>query len=128
VEKAIKMMERTSATGLRSIHEMSESSYKCFQLRPGNILEPLPLKWSHVFSDVDGANMPNQFYPPTYHPNGVVDIMRPNIIKDGGTFGKQVMGYVTAPTIEIDTKNDLELARYQFAIKYQGKMEAFTNA
>jgi CMP-N,N'-diacetyllegionaminic acid synthase len=110
IDDAIDKMIFTTATGLRSVHEMSESAYKCFGMYPGGILHGL-----FHNDNVDAANDPNHLYPKTYKPNGVVDIMRPQVIMDGGTFGSSVMAYKTKPVIEIDTPFDFRMAQMQRA-------------
>jgi CMP-N,N'-diacetyllegionaminic acid synthase len=112
VEMAIqKMIIVPDATGLRSVHEMSESAYKCMRFLPGGIL------FSAFHNTVDAANKPNHFYPKTYHPNGVVDIMRPGVVRTGALFGENVMAHITEPTIEIDTLHDLKIAEFEYATR-----------
>jgi CMP-N,N'-diacetyllegionaminic acid synthase len=114
VETAIqKMIAAPEATGLRSVHEMSESAYKCMQVWPGGIL--LPAFGLHNI--VDAVNKPNHFYPKTYHPNGVVDIIRTEYVRVGALFGENVMAHITEPTIEIDTLHDLKIAEFEYATR-----------
>jgi N-acylneuraminate cytidylyltransferase len=115
VEIAINMIKSCpDATGLRSVHKMSESAYKCFELGIGNILKPMGKTYTF---NVDACNQPNQEYPPTYHPNGVVDIMRVDQINEGNTFGSMCLAHVTHPTIEIDSEWDLEMAEVYHQLK-----------
>jgi CMP-N,N'-diacetyllegionaminic acid synthase len=112
IEMAIqKMIIVPDATGLRSVHEMSESAYKCMQVRPDGELFPA------FHNAVDAANKPNHFYPKTYHPNGVVDIMRPGVVRTGALFGENVIAHITEPTIEIDTLHDLKIAEFEYATR-----------
>jgi CMP-N,N'-diacetyllegionaminic acid synthase len=120
IDDAIDKMIFTTATGLRSVHEMSESAFKCFGMYPGGILHGL-----FHNDDVDAANAPNQAYPKTYKPNGVVDIIRPQVVLDGGTFGRSVMAYVTKQVIEIDTRFDFRMAQMQRAYELDHPMDVW---
>jgi len=97
------------ASGLRSIHEMGESAYKCFTLQPGPFLSEIGPGMS---------DLPNDQCPRTYHPNGYIDIMLPSEIMAGRLWSKNVIGLITKFTIEIDTPQDLEYARWYAASKY----------
>jgi N-acylneuraminate cytidylyltransferase len=123
VEIAIQTLKATpGATGLRSVHEMSESAYKCFEVLPGNILSPAT---NDFFEMVDKCNLPNQEYPKTFTANGVVDIVYSEQILNGATFGDSVIAYETFPTIEIDTPFDLEMAEIYYQLKWGQPCEVF---
>ena len=115
IEQAIKIMLETEATGLRSVHEMSESAFKCFMKWPGNRLIRLPIDGLDSRFDIDEANLPNQQYASTYHPNGVVDIIRPEVLQWGpdSLFGSSVYALETNPVIEIDNAHDLAMCKMQ---------------
>jgi CMP-N-acetylneuraminic acid synthetase len=107
IEQAIKEIRAAgdNATGLRSVEVMAESAYKCYEL--DNYLYPvLPM------SGINMTDWPNQDCPPTYKPNGHIDICKPKIIATGKLWGDKIIGYLTPRTIEIDTKEDLEYAWY----------------
>jgi CMP-N,N'-diacetyllegionaminic acid synthase len=124
IDKAIVLInEVPAATGLRSVHEMSESAYKCFEISYGQILQRMPGMGS--VDNIDGANLPNHFYPKTYHPNGAVDIIRPEVMQFNRLFGDKVMAYVTPPTIEIDTEHDFRLAEWELAMDEGGERIVF---
>ncbi len=112
IDDAISRFKQLKAcSGLRSVHQMSESAFKCFTMDSGGRLGRLGGE-----VDVDLANMPDHNYERTYKPNGAVDIMRPSVIRQGATFGDNCFGYLTPWTVEIDTPADLEYARF-LAIK-----------
>ena len=56
--------------------------------------------------------MPNQLCPPTYKPNGYVDIARVKEVKEGRLWGDQVYGYLTPHTPEIDTPQGWDYAAW----------------
>lgn len=92
-----------SYTSLRSVHEMSESAYKCVEMSSDNILSPL----ASLDSDMEKINGARQKFPTTYIANGYVDILRPDfILRSGCIHGDQVFGFVTPQAIEIDTEDD----------------------
>jgi len=120
VTGAISRMKQVHGiSGLRSVHEMSETAYKCCCMRPGNILEPMAAYYLGGKMTMDEINAPSQQFATTYHPNGVVDIMRMKTIERGKLFGDEVLGWITKPVIEIDTEHDLLMARVLFAYQLQ---------
>lgn len=61
--------------------------------------------------DIDKANQPRQQFPVAYKPNGVVDILRRDVILSGGFHGKRSICFVTSPAIDIDDPADLTSLR-----------------
>jgi CMP-N,N'-diacetyllegionaminic acid synthase len=103
VEKAIKaLQEDPSATALRSVQEMSQSAYKFFEYE-----SPYLLTIFTRDAEVDAANAPRHQFPKTYAPNGYVDVLKTSTIRSGKLHGDRVIGYLTPPSIEIDTIDDL---------------------
>lgn len=118
IDEAINTMIKTpNATGLRSVHEMSESALKCFVMARGNMLETMTFAPGINSRDIDRANLPNHMYTPTWKPNGVVDIVRPEIVEQPKkTYGNSVIAHITKPVIEIDTNWDLKMVNMQLAM------------
>jgi N-acylneuraminate cytidylyltransferase len=100
------------ATALRSVHEMSESAYKCFEIAAGGQLK-------RVGSDstaLDAANNARQQFPSTYHPNGYVDVLSTSFIRKAGLIhGDHVMPFVTPSVLEVDTEDDFAYLEFQLA-------------
>jgi len=97
-----------TATALRAAHEMDQSSYKTHEIDGGY----LKCICSGSF-DVDAANQPRQSYPPTYDPNGYVDVFRTSfMLRTGKLLGNRVIALVTPPTPEVDTVEDFEYLQY----------------
>ena len=94
-----------NASGLRSVEEMSESAYKCFRLEFGRLIPA-------IVSRGDMTDIPNQECPKTYRPNGYVDVIKAEIVKNGALWGDKKIGFVTPKTIEIDTEADLLYAQW----------------
>ena len=93
-------------TSMRSVHEMSETAYKSFEIgQNGNLVT--------VFSHseiLDTSNLPRQNFPKTYSPNGYVDVLIPEyILSMGALHGNKVTPFITESSFEIDTEADFEL-------------------
>lgn len=110
IDGAIQHLESNpSGTALRSVHEMSETAYKCVEC-DGDFL-------TTVFSrdrDLETANGPRQGYPTTYLPNGYVDVLRTDLIhREGRLHGDHVLAFVTPPAVEVDSEADLNFLTYE---------------
>jgi CMP-N-acetylneuraminic acid synthetase len=124
ISQAIKRIQDTpGATSLRSVHEMSETAFKCFTMDldcDGKYLLPI-LRYGYPRDPNDpekwlphGPDAPRQFYPKTYHPNGYVDILRvSHILEHGELYGDKILAFETPRVTEIDTPEDLEYVRWQ---------------
>jgi N-acylneuraminate cytidylyltransferase len=111
IDLAVREFQKSStATALRSVHEMSESAYKMFEIEAGR------LKRVGVDSTaLDAANQARQQFPKTYHANGYVDVLATRFIRENGLLhGDQVMPFVTPPVVEIDTEEDF--AHLEFSL------------
>ena len=103
VKNAISIFDPDRYTSLRSVHELSESSFKTFTIEQG-ILKG--------FSD-EYKDQPNQLVPPTYSGNGYVDILvTQQILENNTLYGNSIMPFITQHTVEIDTPNDLLYANW----------------
>lgn len=102
------------ATALRSVHEMSESAYKCFEIEH-DMLKSVCNKSSWI----DHVNAPRQRYTKTYQGNGYVDILSAAFIrqwsKEKRLHGYHVIPFITPPVIEVDTEHDFEMLELQAA-------------
>ncbi len=110
VSDAVGAMARVPhASALRSVHEMSESAYKSFEMDDGR----LKRLGSDSF-DLDIANAARQSFPSTYMANGYVDIIRTDLIVEQGLMhGSNVLAFETPTITEVDTEYDLEYLQYQ---------------
>lgn len=107
-----KIRQDQEATALRSIHEMSETAYKCLQV-VGNYLACICNK----SLELDAANFPRQKFPTTYHPNGYVDILRSSFVLQNPEkiHGNKVIPFETPRTVEIDSAEDFDYLDYQIS-------------
>lgn len=102
----------TKATALRSVHEMSESAYKTFELAEGGQLKRLGAD----NTELDSANSARQQFPSTYQANGYVDVLSSVFIRKYGLMhGDHVMPYLTPSVVEVDTQDDFDLLEFQIS-------------
>ena len=110
IDRAIETFKRKDCTGLRSVFEMSETSWKTFEINKKKYLTPLT-KYLLKNKKIHGSNLPRQSLPKTYFGQGYVDIVKPEILKGGETYGKKIFAFITPDIGELDTKKDLEKIR-----------------
>lgn len=100
----------TEATALRSVHEMSESAYKTFEMSPSGYLKTIGSKSTAL----DAANNARQIFPKTYSANGYVDILSVKFIKETSLLhGNRVLPFVTERVSEIDIEEDFSLLQLE---------------
>ena len=124
IERAISEFRNCSnKTSMRSVHLMSESGYKNFEIDNLGYLRT-------IFSyraDIEISNKSRQTFKKTYIPNGYIDIVLPKLVLSKQIIhGSKSMSFVTAATHEIDTEEDF---RYlEFLLKYnKGIFDAIFN-
>ena len=95
-------------TSMRSVHEMSESAYKSFEIgESGNLVSAFSMT-----NELDSANVGRQSFPKTYSPNGYIDLLYPDLILNSGLLhGNNVSPIITENTIEIDSEPELNMAQ-----------------
>jgi CMP-N,N'-diacetyllegionaminic acid synthase len=115
------MIKNSEYTALRSVHKMSESAYKMFEIENAQ----LRCVCSGL-KDLDRANDPRQTFPDTYLPNGYVDVLKTDfILKHKCIHGNYVYGFVTPFVTEVDTPEDFEYLEYQLQKRIHFKNELF---
>jgi N-acylneuraminate cytidylyltransferase len=120
IEFAIKNYE--NITALRSVHEMSESAYKSFEISQNGILMTTFARKE----DLDQSNMNRQTFPLTYTANGYVDVLLPRyILETGELHGSKVKPFLTNNTLEVDTEEDFEALEVQLKILPKFKDQLF---
>ena len=105
-QNALKFYFDNDFTSLRSVQEMTESAYKCFELLGGLLIPVLQ-------NERDVTDEPSQAVEPTFHPNGYIDLVRSNFFS-GALWGQRKGGFVTPRVPEIDTPEDLEYAEWWY--------------
>ncbi len=108
IDKAIQTFSGSDFTALRSVHKMSQSSYKTFEIEGERIKQLCNFGF-----DIEGANSPRQGFPETYDPNGYIDIIRPDLVKKKGlVHGDNVKAFITEQAYEIDEIEDIDFLEY----------------
>lgn len=112
IDQAIRVfLNEPKATALRSVHKMSESAFKSFEISTSGLLK-------QIFSDstaIDSANNARQQYPDTYEANGYVDILSSHFVRSSGVLhGDCVMPFITPPVVEVDTEEDFANLEFMF--------------
>ena len=111
LDKAIEMFfsKKDELTSLRSVHEMSESAYKSFEVNEKGFLYTIG-----SIESGDKANLPRQALPKTYVANGYVDVLDPNyILKENKLHGDKILAFQTPVMTEVDSIEDLEYLGWQ---------------
>ena len=100
----------SSATALRSVHEMAESAYKTLEVAQSGYLKRL----GSETTELDSANNPRQSLPKTFVANGYVDILSTTFIRKSCLLhGDHVLPFITPIASEIDTEEDFNFLQYQ---------------
>ena len=111
LDKAIVMFfnKKNELTSLRSVHEMSESAYKSFEVNDKGFLATIG-----SVESAEKANLPRQAFPKTYVANGYVDVLEPNyIFKENKIHGDKILAFQTPVVTEVDSIEDLEYLEWQ---------------
>lgn len=94
------------ATALRSVHPMSESAYKTFEIAPAGQLKQI----ASMSTQLDLANNARQQYPITYTGNGYVDVLATAFIRKTQLLhGNHVLPFITPVVREVDTEDDFSM-------------------
>lgn len=93
-----------SSTSMRSVSTFSQPPQKLFKIRKKFLTGFFNNKYKGEYH-----SRPRQDYPQTYLPNGYIDILKTSyILKSKKIYGNKILSYVTNPTLDIDTKQDLK--------------------
>lgn len=113
IDEAITAFKASSqATALRSVHEMSESAYKTFEVAAGGQLKRVGTDSTAL----DVANSARQQFPATYIANGYVDVLSVAFIRKHRLLhGDWVLPFITPSVAEVDTKDDFAFLEYQLS-------------
>lgn len=95
-------------SALRSVSQMSETSYKTFYIKNGKLCSVMNNNFN-----IDRLNLPKERFKKTYYGNGCIDIIKCSNLKKGITHGNKVYGYITKNIyVDVDYINDIKLAKY----------------
>lgn len=113
IDAAISQFAAASqATALRSVHPMSESAYKSFEIAESGQLRRL----GSASTALDAANNARQQFPDTYIANGYVDVLSTDFIRRNELIhGDHVLPFVTPPVVEVDSEEDFAHLEFQLS-------------
>ena len=58
-------------------------------------------------------NLPRQTFPPVYQPNGYVDIIKSETVRNSGSLhGQRILSFITPDVGEIDRPEDFEFIEF----------------
>jgi len=107
VDKAIEEFLCSQYSALRSVHKMSDTSYKTFEIEDSK----LKTLCNGAF-DIEFTTKPRQAFPVTFNPNGYIDIVRTSMIENALMHGDNVKAFITDTTYEIDEIDDFNFLEY----------------
>ena len=110
IDSAIDLIaSHDEATSLRSAHQVAEPPEKMFRVEDGFL--------TGLFPDdprPDYHNLPRQAFPPAYHPNGYVDVVKTDFVRrSNSVHGPRILGFVTPFSVEVDTEEDFDYLEYR---------------
>lgn len=112
IDEAVRLfINSPQASALRSVHPMSESAYKTFEIAPEGQLKRV----ASDSTELDAANNARQEFPVTYIANGYVDVLSTTFIRKASLIhGNHVLPFITPVVTEVDTEEDF--ARLEFEL------------
>lgn len=104
IDEAIETItKQPETTSLRSGHKIDTIPQKCFGLENGFFVGLFPQD-----KRPDYHGLPRQSFPPTYKPNGYVDILKSSfVLKNSVIHGPKILAFLTPDTGDIDNRDDL---------------------
>lgn len=110
VRKALEQFQSNASSrfSLRSLHEMPESAYKCFEVDPNGLIHSL----RGLVGSTEQANQPRQSFPTTYIANGYIDIFKASNLQEFQSIhGPEIQSFITETAVEVDSLHELEVLR-----------------
>jgi CMP-N-acetylneuraminic acid synthetase len=109
IDKAIdKILHNKEATSLRSAYETQESPYKLFGIKDDYYVGLFPDDPRPEY-----YNLPRQTFPPVYHPNGYVDIIKRQTVTELGSLnGPKILSFITPKVGDLDRPEDFEFVEF----------------
>ena len=103
-----KIIQYSEATSLRSSNETQESPYKLFTIHNDFYEGMFPEDPRPEY-----YNLPRQVFPPVFHPDGYVDIIKTETIKTTASLnGSKILSFITPEVGDIDRQQDFEFVEF----------------
>ena len=109
IDEAVELIKNNKeATSMRSGHEIRESPYKLFGMKDGFFVGLFPSDPRPEYYD-----LPRQSFPPVYQPDGYVDVIVTEWIKNNESIhGPRILAYASPDTGEVDRLEDFKFIEY----------------
>ncbi len=104
------------ATALRSVSPTSLTPWKMWEIGEGGWL--MPVLGSLAEEDF---NQPRQLLPPAWIHDGVIDIIRPEVIAAGSMTGSRILAFLTPTGTGVDIDHPEDLAAAEAALDELGR-------
>ena len=110
--------EHPEASSMRSGHEVPEPPQKMFGVKDSFFVGLFPDDPRPEY-----FNLPRQTFAPAYLPNGYLDIVKPDFVRQAGKlYGDRILAWITPFAVELDTPETLDyldfcLARRRHALQ-----------
>lgn len=110
IDKAIQKIKKDrKASSLRAGYEMRESPYKLFGIAGDYFTGLFPADTRSEY-----WNLPRQAFPPTYQPDGYVDVLVSDfVLKTKKMHGENILAFVSPNPGEIDKAEDFDFIKYK---------------
>ena len=104
IDAAVQLiLKHPEATSLRSAHKIDVVPQKCFALESGFFVGLFPND-----KRPDYHNLPRQSFPPTYKPDGYVDVLKTSFVLENPVIhGPKILAFLSPDTGDIDSLSDL---------------------
>lgn len=125
IERAVVFMGKNhNASSLRSASKTHLTPYKIFRNNKGYMSPFLDLQGVKEF-----YNLPRQHFEDAFIPNGYVDVLRPEVLRQTGLLhGDEIKLWETAQVPDIDTEQEMLVANLQKNYSEYGEIKSFLNA
>ena len=108
VDEALREFIDSQFSALRSCHQMTDSSYKSFEIEDSKLK-----RICNGGFDIEKSNNSRQSYPKTFEANGYIDVIRSETVQNLGILhGNNVKAFITERTYEIDDRIDVDIMNY----------------
>ena len=108
------LKNRSRMSGLRSMHELPESPYKVFKIE-GEYCTGFFEEYNGI---KDHTNLPRQYFPTAYQPNGYIDIAKRETVESGvSSFATKIMPYISEFVTEVDAQYEFDLLTHQLSME-----------
>lgn len=108
------LLDNPNADSVRGVVPAGQNPYKMWRINKDGGMQPL-LTLEGV---EEPYNSPRQQLPPVYWQTGHIDVIRPEVILEGGSMsGEVILPVYIDPAFTVDIDNKLDWARYEWLVR-----------